>query len=53
MEKEITNGAFPENFFWGGALAANQIEGAYLEGGKGLSIIDVLPHGADGPVGPF
>jgi 6-phospho-beta-glucosidase len=50
VEKEITNGAFPENFFWGGALAANQIEGAYLEGGKGLSIIDVLPHGADGPV---
>lgn len=36
---------FPEDFFWGGATAANQIEGAYNEGGKGLSIQDVLPHG--------
>lgn len=31
----------PENFLWGGATAANQCEGAYLEGGKGLSIADV------------
>lgn len=30
-----------ENFLWGGATAANQVEGAYLEGGKGLSIADV------------
>lgn len=29
------------NFLWGGATAANQYEGAYLEGGKGLSIADV------------
>ena len=28
---------FKENFLWGGALSANQVEGAYLEGGKGLS----------------
>lgn len=34
---------FPDNFLWGGATAANQLEGAYREGGKGLSIIDVLP----------
>ena len=40
---------FPENFLWGGAVAANQCEGAYLEGGKGLSIQDVLPHGLKGP----
>lgn len=33
---------FPDNFLWGGAIAANQAEGAYLEGGKGLSIVDVL-----------
>lgn len=33
------------NFLWGGATAANQVEGAYLEGGKGLSNIDLLPHG--------
>lgn len=34
---------FPENFLWGGATAANQMEGGYLEGGKGLNIADVLP----------
>ena len=27
---------FPEEFLWGGALAANQCEGAYNEGGRGL-----------------
>ena len=36
---------FPESFLWGGATAANQIEGAYAEGGKGLSIQDVTPQG--------
>jgi 6-phospho-beta-glucosidase len=36
---------FPEGFLWGGATAANQIEGAYNEGGKGLSIQDVMPKG--------
>lgn len=30
-----------KGFLWGGATAANQMEGAYLEGGKGLSIADV------------
>lgn len=40
---------FPENFLWGGAVAANQCEGAYLEDGKGLSIQDVTPHGITGP----
>lgn len=42
--------SFPENFLWGGALAANQCEGAYLEGGKGLSQQDVMPKGVRGPV---
>jgi 6-phospho-beta-glucosidase len=36
---------FPEGFLWGGATAANQIEGAYQEGGKGLNLADVLPGG--------
>ena len=36
---------FPDGFLWGGATAANQIEGAYAEGGKGLSVQDVIPHG--------
>lgn len=36
---------FPENFLWGGATAANQLEGASLEGGKGLNLADVLPRG--------
>ncbi|MCU1446027.1 glycoside hydrolase family 1 protein [Cryobacterium sp.] len=36
---------FPADFLWGGATAANQIEGAYNEGGKGLSIQDVMPKG--------
>jgi len=36
---------FPKNFLWGGAIAANQAEGAYLEGGKGLSVADILPVG--------
>lgn len=39
---------FPKNFLWGGAVAANQVEGAYNEGGKGLSVQDVLPNGGLG-----
>lgn len=31
---------FPENFLWGGATAANQIEGGYGAGGKGMSVAD-------------
>lgn len=39
---------FPKNFLWGGAVAANQCEGAYNEDGKGLSVQDVLPRGVKG-----
>lgn len=35
-----------KDFLWGGALAANQCEGAYNEDGKGLSIADVKTAGA-------
>ena len=36
---------FPKGFLWGGALAANQCEGAYKEDGKGLSVADFLESG--------
>ena len=36
---------FPENFLWGGAVAANQCEGAFLEDGKKLSVPDMLLGG--------
>ena len=42
--------AFPYDFLWGGAIAANQVEGAYQEGGKGLSTSDVQPKGIFGEV---
>lgn len=38
----------PKDFLWGGALAAHQIEGAWDEGGKGLSVVDVLTGGSHG-----
>ncbi len=40
---------FPKGFLWGGATAANQLEGAYDQGGKGLSIQDVMPKGITTP----
>lgn len=41
------NTMFPEGFLWGGATAANQIEGGAKEGGKGPNIADVLPGGKE------
>lgn len=41
---------FPDSFLWGGAIAANQAEGAYLTAGKGLSTSDMQPHGIFGPL---
>ena len=36
--------SFPEGFLWGGAVAANQAEGAWNVGGKGLSVADVATY---------
>ena len=36
-----------KDFLWGGATAANQCEGAYREGGRGLANVDVIPHGPE------
>lgn len=36
----------PKNFLWGGAVAAHQVEGGWNEGGKGVSICDVLSGGS-------
>lgn len=44
------NEKFPKDFLWGGAVAANQCEGAYNEGGKGLSVQDVMPKGIRGEI---
>lgn len=39
--------AFRKDFLWGGATAANQCEGGYAEGGRGLANVDVVPIGKD------
>jgi len=40
---------FPSDFLWGGAIAANQVEGSFNLGGKGLSTSDMLPNGILSP----
>ncbi|MEG3129635.1 6-phospho-beta-glucosidase [Pantoea cypripedii] len=42
------NSRFPDGFLWGGAVAANQVEGAYQTDGKGLSTSDLQPKGIFG-----
>ena len=45
--KEVAEMAgFPKGFYWGGATAANQCEGAWREGGKGPSVSDVITVGS-------
>lgn len=36
--------AFKKDFLWGGAVAANQVEGAWNVDGKGLSVADVATY---------
>lgn len=40
---------FSKNFLWGGAVAANQLEGAFLEDGKQLNVTDVMVGIANQP----
>ncbi|MEE0154393.1 MAG: 6-phospho-beta-glucosidase [Agathobaculum butyriciproducens] len=40
--------ALPENFLWGGAVAAHQLEGGWDADGRGPSVSDVLTAGAYG-----
>lgn len=44
----IRKSMFPDDFLWGGAIAANQCEGAAEEDGKGLSTADALTSGVFG-----
>ena len=39
---------FPKDFLWGGAVAAHQLEGGWDQGGKGMSIADVMTAGGNG-----
>ena len=40
----MATSVFPEGFLWGGALAANQCEGAWNVGGKGLTVADCATY---------
>ena len=48
-QKNVKKGArfmmFPENFLWGGAIAANQAEGAWDVDGRGPAKTDVTTGG--------
>lgn len=38
---------FPKNFLWGGATAANQVEGGWNVDGKGLTTAEVVQKATD------
>lgn len=44
LENQYQDG-FPKGFLWGGAIAANQAEGAWLEAGKGMDLASCFTHG--------
>lgn len=46
------SGGFPAGFKWGLGTAAYQVEGAWNEGGRGLSIWDVFTGGDGSPMNP-
>lgn len=46
---------FKDGFLWGGAVAAHQLEGGWQEGGKGISVADVMTaarHGVPREITP-
>ena len=45
MEENKKTSKFPDNFFWGGATASNQCEGAWQQDGKGESCADHFTSG--------
>jgi 6-phospho-beta-glucosidase len=47
IEEEYNMRKFPDGFLWGGAVAANQYEGGWNEGGKGISVSDCARHHLD------
>lgn len=47
-DMSVPNG-FPKGFLWGGAIAANQAEGAWDQGGKGLCLADINLYRGDLP----
>jgi len=49
-EEELLYDTFPDDFKWGGATAAYQIEGAWNEDGKGESIWDKFVHDGQGHI---
>ena len=46
MNEEMTEMGFKDGFLWGGAIAANQAEGAYDVAGKGLNVADMKTAGS-------
>jgi 6-phospho-beta-glucosidase len=44
----MSHNQLPDDFLWGGAVAAHQVEGGWDQGGKGISIADVLSGGSRG-----
>jgi 6-phospho-beta-glucosidase len=41
----MATSVFRDDFLWGGATAANQLEGGYDADGKGLSVPDIMTGG--------